>query len=219
MFTMRVPTIVAGGVLTLSTFLAGCGGGTTPPSDVGGTASVAAPSSPPPIGIVSAEHNDADITFAQRMIPHHQQAAEMAETALDQAQRVEVRSLAEQILAAQGPEVTTLIDSLTIWGAEVPAPGSISGGMTGMDHSSMRGMNGADMPGMMTDAQMQELRDATGTMFDTMFLQMMIQHHRGAVSDAQQEVGNGSNPQTKQLAAKMVAEQNAEIDRLQKLLG
>jgi uncharacterized protein (DUF305 family) len=64
----------------------------------------------------------------------------------------------------------------------------------------MTAMSGADhsgMPGMMTDAHMQKLRKATGTTFDTMFLQMMIEHHRGAVTDAQQELAEGSNPQAK----------------------
>jgi uncharacterized protein (DUF305 family) len=103
--------------------------------------------------------------------------------------------------------------------------------MTGMDHGGMTGMNDADqggvtamngpghsgMPGMMTDAQLQELRNATGTTFDTMFLQMMIEHHRGAVTDAQREMANGSNPEAKQLAAKIVADQTAEINRMQQL--
>jgi uncharacterized protein (DUF305 family) len=153
------------------------------------------------------------------MIPHHQQAIDMAEIATDRAQRAEVKSLAEQIRAAQGPEITELTAFLTAWGAEVPTTGAMSGGMGGMNQSGMTGMNGADMPGMMTDAQMQELRNATGSRFDTMFLQMMIEHHRGAVTDAQREVDEGSNPQATQLAAKIVADQNAEIARMQNLLA
>ena len=230
MSNTRVPTVVGGGVLALSLFLTGCGGGSTAPASSAGNPPAAAPSSPSSSGAVVAEHNDVDITFAQRMIPHHQQAIEMAKMATDRAQRAEVKSLAEQIRTAQGPEITQLIDFLAAWGAEAPAPGSMSGGTTGTDDSGMAGtpgmngtampgMNGTAMPGMMTDAQMQELRNTTGTMFDTMFLQMMIEHHRSAVTEAQQEVDNGSNPQAKQLATKIVADQNAEIDRMQKLLG
>lgn len=209
----RVPAVTVGGVLTLSLILTGCGGGTatTPPAG-SGASSVAAPDSQPPTGAVSTEHNDTDITFAQRMIPHHQQAVEMAEIAVDRAQRAEVKTLAEQIRTAQGPEITQLIDFLNAWGAEAPAPGAMSSGMGGTDHSS-------GMPGMMADPQMQELRTVTGPMFDTMFLQMMIEHHRGAVSEAQREVDDGSNPEATQLASKIIADQNAEIDRMQQLLG
>ena len=227
----RIPLVAAGGVLTLSLVLAGCGGGaSTTPSANSGAPSVAAGSSQAPTGAVSAEHNDVDVAFAQTMIPHHQQAIEMADIATDRAQRPEVKTLAEEIRTAQGPEITQLLDFLAAWGAEAPPPGSVSGGTGGMDHGGMTGMNtpdqggmtarnGTSMPGMMTDAQMQELRNATGPMFDTMFLQMMIEHHRGAVSDAQREVAGGSNPQAKALAEKIVADQNAEIGRMQKLLA
>ena len=88
-----------------------------------------------------------------------------------------------------------------------------------MNGSGMSGMNGPTMPGMMTDAQMNELRNASGAAFDAMFLQMMIEHHRGAVTDAQQEVDSGSNPEATQLATKIVADQTAEIGRMQQLLA
>ena len=217
MSSTRVPAAVAGGALTLSLFLTSCGGGTPAPAPAtsAGAPSVVAPSSQSPTGAVSAQHNDVDVTFAQQMIPHHQQAIEMAEIATDRAQRAEVKSLAEQIRTAQGPEITQLIDFLTAWGASTHSwrHGRRDG------PSGTTGMNGTDMPGMMTDAQMQELRNATGTMFDTMFLQMMIEHHRGAVTDAQREVDEGSNPEAKQLAAKIVADQTAEIGRMEQLLG
>jgi uncharacterized protein (DUF305 family) len=200
----RVSAVASGGVLTLSLILAGCSGGTTTtPSASSGASSAAAPSSQSPSGAVSAEHNDTDIAFAQGMIPHHQQAIEMAEIAVDRAQRAEVKTLAEEIRTAQGPEITQLIDFLAAWGAEAPPPGSMAGGMTGMNtpnQTGMTAMNGAAMPGMMTDAQMQQLRNAPGATFDTMFLQMMIVHHRGAVSDAQREVDAGKNPQPQSTA-------------------
>jgi uncharacterized protein (DUF305 family) len=225
----RVPAIVAGGVLSLSLFLTGCGGGTTAtaPASSASAPSAAAPSDQPSTEVVSEQHNDADVTFAQRMIAHHEQAIAMADITTDRSQRAEVKSLAEQIRTAQGPEITQLTDFLTAWGEQALAPGSMSGGMdhsattamNGADQSSMASTNGAGMPGMMTDAQMQELRNVPATTFDAMFLQKMIEHHRGAVADAQREVEEGSNPQAKQLAAKIVADQNAEIGRMQQLLG
>lgn len=214
----RVPAVAAGGALALSLILSGCGGGstTTAPASTGGATSAAVPSSASPATAVSAQHNDADVEFAQMMIPHHQQAIAMAEIAVDRAQRAEVTSLAEQIRTAQGPEITQLTGFLTAWGASVPTTTGVS---AGMNDSGMTGMNGPTMPGMMTDAQMNELRNASGAAFDTMFLQMMIEHHRGAVTDAQREVDNGSNPEATQLATKIVADQTAEIGRMQQLLG
>ena len=214
----RVPAVAAGGALALSLILSGCGGGstTTAPASTGGATSAAAPSSASPATAVSAQHNDADVEFAQMMIPHHQQAIAMAEIAVDRAQRAEVTSLAEQIRTAQGPEITQLTGFLTAWGASVPATTGVS---AGTNPSGMTGMNGPTMPGMMTDAQMNELRTASGAAFDTMFLQMMIEHHRGAVTDAQREVDNGSSPEGTQLATKIVADQTAEIGRMQQLLG
>ena len=214
----RVPAVAAGGALALSLILSGCGGGstTTAPASTGGATSAAAPSSASPATAVSAQHNDADVEFAQMMIPHHQQAIAIAEIAVDRAQRAEVTSLAEQIRTAQGPEITQLTGFLTAWGASVPTTGVSAG----MNRSGMTGMNSSTtMPGMMTDAQMNELRTASGAAFDTMFLQMMIEHHRGAVTDAQREVDNGSNPEATQLATKIVADQTAEIGRMQQLLG
>ena len=213
----RVPAVAAGGALALSLILSGCGGGstTTAPASTGGATSAAVPSSASPATAVSAQHNDADVEFAQMMIPHHQQAIAMAEIAVARAQRAEVTSLAEQIRTAQGPEITQLTGFLTAWGASVPTTGVSAG----MNDSGMTGMNGPTMPGMMTDAQMNELRNASGAAFDTMFLQMMIEHHRGAVTDAQREVDNGSNPEATQLATKIVADQTAEIGRMQQLLG
>lgn len=73
------------------------------------------------------------------------------------------------------------------------------------------------MPGAMTPGQMEQLRTATGAGFDQMFLTMMIEHHQGAVTTAQREAEQGSNTDAQQLAEKIVADQNAEIGRMQQL--
>ena len=92
---------VIGGVLAIALVLTGCGGSNT-----------TAPANPtPPTSSTaqsSIEHNDADIAFAQMMIPHHRDAVAMAELAADRAQNAEVKTLAEQIRAAQQPEIDQL---------------------------------------------------------------------------------------------------------------
>ena len=208
---IRTSTRVAltGGALTLTLALSACAGDAPPAGTT--TPAGGAPAASAQAG-VSQEHNDADIRFAQGMIQHHRQAVEMAEMAADRAQNPEVKALAEKIQAAQDPEIETMTGFLKTWGAEVPA----EGGMAGMDHSGMSGMS--EMSGMMTPEQMAELEGATGDAFDTAFLEMMIMHHEGAVTDAQRELAEGVNPQAKDLATQIVSDQTAEIEQMRQLL-
>jgi uncharacterized protein (DUF305 family) len=200
MSTISRSTRAAVGILALALALSACGGSAAP---TGSTAASEAPASAP--ADAGAEHNDADIRFAQMMIPHHQQALEMAETALQRTQNAEVRALAEQIQSAQDPEITTLSGFLESWGA-APA----DEGMAGMDHSGMSGMMG--------QGDMDALAGASGAAFDTMFLEMMIAHHEGAITEAEREVAEGANTQAKELAAQIVSDQTAEIEQMRQLL-
>ena len=210
MITLRMPAGLAGGLIALSLTLTGCGGSTaTAPADPAPAASTAAQA--------GAQFNEADVTFAQLMIPHHREAVEMAELAADRAQNPEVKTLAEEIRAAQEPEINQLTGFLTAWGAEVPTTDS-TGGMSGSGMSEMSDTPSmSEMPGAMTPEGMEQLRNATGTAFDDMFLTSMIEHHRGAVTMAQREIDEGSDPGAKQLAEKIVADQNAEVSRMQQL--
>ncbi|PSK95996.1 uncharacterized protein (DUF305 family) [Murinocardiopsis flavida] len=148
----------------------------------------------------SARHNKADVEFAQMMIPHHEQAVEMAELAETRA-GADVRSLAKEIDKAQGPEIKQLTGMLESWGEEP---------LESMDHS---------MDGMLTDAQMTELEQADGDAFDKAFVDSMIEHHEGAVDMAQSELDDGENPEAKKLAEDIVSTQNDEITRMRELLG
>ncbi|HEX2316737.1 MAG TPA: DUF305 domain-containing protein [Thermomonospora sp.] len=153
-------------------------------------------------------HNDADVAFAQGMIPHHRQAVEMADLAATRASSREVKDLAAAIKRAQDPEIRTMTGWLTLWGEPVPSPGA--------DHGGHGGHGG--MPGMMSPEQMQRLRDAEGKAFDTAFLELMIEHHRGAVTMAETERAKGAFPAARQLAATIITTQNAEITRMTALL-
>ncbi len=158
----------------------------------------------------NAEFNDADVTFATEMIPHHQQAVEMAELAADRAQSPEVRQLAEDIEAAQGPEIETMTQWLMNWGQETPV-GS-------MDHGDMGHGDSQEMPGMMDEAEMTQLMKSDGAAFDQMFLQMMVEHHEGAIEMARTERANGENPDAVALAEQIESDQEAEIGEMDELL-
>ena len=157
----------------------------------------------------SAAFNDADIAFAQGMIPHHKQAVEMADLAATRASSAKVKDLATRIKAAQGPEIATMTAWLKSWNKPVIAAG---GGMAGMDHGG-----DADM-GMMSAANMKSLTASTGAAFDKMFLTMMIEHHKGAIDMAKTEQTDGKFAATKALAGSIVTAQQAEIDEMGKLL-
>jgi uncharacterized protein (DUF305 family) len=158
----------------------------------------------------SAEHNAADVTFAQQMIPHHEQAIVMAELAESRAESRDVRSLATAIEAAQGPEIAIMTGWLESWGEDVPD--SIMGGN---DHGAM---DHGDMPGMMSEEQMATLEDASGAEFDELFLRMMIEHHEGAIEMAQIEQADGAYPAAIAMAEEIEATQAEEIELMEGLL-
>jgi len=152
----------------------------------------------------TAERNAADVKFAQDMIPHHDQAIEMAKLAATRASSPEVKALAQKIEGAQDPEITTMSGWLKAWGEDVP-DASTGGAMAG--HSAM--------PGMMSTDEMTELGTMSATDFDKMFLEMMIRHHEGAIEMAKTEQAEGKNAGAKALAAQIEKAQTAEISQMQ----
>ena len=163
-------------------------------------------------GAVVATGSDADVTFAQLMISHHEQAVQMADMALQQSTSAEVTDLATQIKAAQDPEIGQMRGWLQQWGA----PEQMDG-MDGMDHGDMD-MGGQSAGGMMSDADMGALGNASGADFDRMWLTMMIAHHEGAIKMAEQVKAESTNPDVIALADAIVAGQKKEIDTMQQLL-
>ena len=163
-------------------------------------------------GSGAGDHNKQDVTFASDMIPHHQQAIVMAKMAKAHAGSTDVKQLANDIEAAQGPEIKTMTGWLNTWGEDVPS-GSMSG-MGGMGDSSNN-----DMAGMMSDTDMAKLGRATGPTFDQMWLKGMIAHHEGAVEMANTEIAKGKSGDAINLAKSIKAAQTKEIAKMKKMLG
>lgn len=190
-------------ILTTAVVLTACGNGDD------NTAS--ATSSPVAAGTateqVAGDHNQADVRFAEDMIPHHRQAVEMAALVPSRSSDPAVIDLAARIQQAQDPEITTMAGWLRDWGVAVPE----GSGHGGMDHGSM--------PGMMTHEQMVQLEAARGPEFDRMWLTMMIAHHEGAVQMAGTELAEGAYPDAKALAQQIIDAQQAEIEQMQALLN
>ncbi|MCS7476018.1 DUF305 domain-containing protein [Umezawaea endophytica] len=145
--------------------------------------------------------NDADVAFAQRMIPHHAQAVEMADLVDGRTTNPEVVELATAVKKAQQPEIDTLTGWLEAWGEPVEA-----------GHS---GHSGDDMAGMVDTSALTGL---TGADFDRAWLTAMVEHHEGALDMANQQLSAGSDDKVKQFAAGVFAAQRAEIDEMKALL-
>jgi uncharacterized protein (DUF305 family) len=156
------------------------------------------------------------------MITHHAQALSMVDLTLDRPLDPEVQALAEDIREAQAPEIETMADWLTSWGEEVPATmrDHVNGGHDMDDMSdNMDNMDHDDMPGMMTADDIDELENAGDGEFEDMWLEMMIEHHEGAVEMAKREQEDGRFKDAVDLARQIIEAQNKEIATMKELLG
>lgn len=161
--------------------------------------------------------NDADVAFATDMIQHHAQALAMVDLAAGRPLDPEVQALTEQIRDAQAPEIETMTDWLTAWDQKIPAT------VRDHTHADMGGMDGddtgSDMPGMMTAEQMGELEHASDADFQDRWLQMMIEHHEGAIQMARDEQADGTFDGATALAKDIESSQQQEIDTMTGMLG
>lgn len=201
--------------------VAACGGqdqqAAPPPESVAFTASdvpVVVPGSPgePTTTIAPGETaqmensgawGQGDVDFVLAMVPHHTQALRMAELAPERASDERVRAIADRILAAQGPE----IDVMQSWLAT-----------NGLPEADPEDHGHHDMQGMASSEQLLALTSAEGEEFDRLFLQLMSEHHEGALAMADAAV-EASNPQVQDMITDTVVSQSVEITRMQALLA
>lgn len=210
-WTYRLLTV---GVLALG-LLAGCTG--APPPPPANSAPVIVPGKPgeeastiPPGEATVVEQprpNDADKRFVQDMIVHHLQAVYMAGLAPERASSSDVKGLASRIADVQGPEV----DMMNRWLSQHAVPT--------VNPDAPHGHGGGTMPGMATDEQLDALKNAKGTAFDTLFLELMIAHHEGALTMADEVRKNGVDIRVQEIADDVTAEQADEIRRMRAWLG
>jgi len=156
--------------------------------------------------------NQADVTFVRNMIVHHAQAVEMARLAPERAAAKNVKGIADRIGDSQPPEIGMLnrwleqFDQPTV---DPSAPGH--GGHGGHDAEE-------PMPGMATPAQLEALRAASGERFDTLFLQMMVTHHEGALAMVEQVRTTGADVRVQEIADDIAVTQTDEIHRMRGML-
>ncbi|WP_446042286.1 DUF305 domain-containing protein [Streptomyces sp. SID1121] len=145
--------------------------------------------------------NSADFTYAQMMIVHHTQALKMTELVPKRAASASVKRLAERIASAQKPEIDVMAGWLEINGGAKKT--------SGHDHGAM--------PGMATEAQLDQLRASKGKAFDELFLTLMITHHQGAITMATEALSSGNNVLVEEMAGDVIAQQTSEMARMRAL--
>jgi len=176
-------------------------------------------------GTASPTSESAAAGFLRDMQVHHAQAVDMAMTIRDSSDDPALRRLAYDIALGQSNQAGQMFGLLESWGLSQasgqPAMTWMSqpviDGSSGGEHGGMGGEEGV-MPGMATDAQLAELRGATGTEAEKLFLTLMIAHHRGGLEMAQAVLPRTTVPPVVAMANGILVTQQADIDAMQAML-
>lgn len=162
-------------------------------------------------------YTPADVRFMTAMIGHHAQAIDMARMAPTHGASQAVQVLAGRIINAQQDEIALMQRWLRERG--LPVPEAKAAGqkmmMGGVEHEHL-------MPGMLTAEEMQQLDRARGAEYDRLFLTLMIRHHQGAVTMAQEWFGSqgaGQDESVFKLVSDVNVDQATEIARMQQMLA
>lgn len=158
----------------------------------------------------------ADVDFMSGMIYHHAQAIVMAGWADSNQAGPSVKVLCGRIINAQRDEIRILQSWLRNRNQAIPEPRAA--GMPMMMNGTKRDML---MPGMLSPEQMAALHAAKGPDFDRLFLQDMIQHHKGAVQMVKDLFGSEGAAQDDivfKVASDINVDQTTEIARMEKML-
>ena len=157
------------------------------------------------MGFGSRTTTNIDRHFIEQMIPHHEDAITMANSALKNSKRPEIKSLAQNILKSQGDEINQMTQWYGEWfGQEVPR------GTAQMNTHGMMGSGGSMHMGMMgNESDILSLDSATD--FDKEFIRQMIPHHQMAVMMATMLENSTDKAEMKQLAKNIITAQNKEI--------
>lgn len=160
--------------------------------------------------LAGIQFSGGDAKFMQGMISHHSQALEMSILVSDRTNRDTMKLMARRISLSQEDEIDMMQDWLEARDLMVP----------GMDSHNMA--DGEMMPGMASMEEMAELGTLQGAAFDTMFLRLMIEHHKGALTMVEDLLGQRGSAQDSVLfefTSDVTADQASEIDRMNSMLA
>lgn len=147
-----------------------------------------------------------DLRFVDGMIPHHEGGVIMAQDALRNSKRAEIRQLAQAIIDAQDQEIAQMKQWRQAWYPN-------AGDTPMMYDASMGHM--MPMTEEMRASMMMEIDLGTADdQFDLRFLNAMIPHHEGALDMAQQALEKSDRAELKELAQSILTSQQKEIDQM-----
>jgi uncharacterized protein (DUF305 family) len=180
-------------------------------------ASCGSPSTPEPTGPSgasptrdsrSADHNAADVAFAEGMIPHHRQAVDMAAMVPSRSTNPDLLVMATHISSDQQAEILTMKGLLTQWDVR-DAP----------SHENPDAHTGMPVAGMVDGATLNTIQSLSGMSFDALWMTSMISHHEGAIAMARMEIDHGRSSDAIKLATLMISAQQREIAQMNHLLS
>ncbi len=171
------------------------------------TTTTDAPPPPPP-----SSANEADAEFVRMMIPHHHQALVMSRLAPDRTSNSELLALAGRIDVEQTIEINMMQQWQAANGFDETDPESAYAMM--MQNPMM-----IEMMGMATQAELDLLETLSGTAFDELFLQLMIDHHQGAVDMCVRVMTDGQDFVLQSIANEMLTTQSTQIFQMEAMLG
>ncbi len=137
-----------------------------------------------------------DAQFIDGMIVHHQGAIEVANEVLQKAEHVELKTMAEGVIAAQSKEIANMQGWRATWFADLPNTGGMKSDMGEMAMGDMQISSDESIP------------------FDQRFLTAMISHHQGAIDMAKMAQQMSEKAEIKTLADAIIKAQQAEIEQM-----
>jgi uncharacterized protein (DUF305 family) len=195
----------AGGAFALL-LLGGCGAAVPAATQEAGSSPQPRATQTP---VAERAFTDADVQFMQHMMVHHAQAVEMTALVPERASQPDLLLMAERIAVSQTDEMAQMVSWLRSRGQAVPGPHAHHG----LDH--------AGMPGMQSPEQMARLEASRGPLFDRLFLEMMIDHHEGALVMVEALLGTDGAAQetdTYTFVSHVDSDQRIEIERMRRML-
>ncbi|WP_405396464.1 DUF305 domain-containing protein [Streptomyces microflavus] len=194
--TARLP-VVAPILLALLglTASAGCSTTTEPAPAASPVRTAAAPSP-------STSSTPTDAAWAQLMTPMNEKALALLTLAADRATEPLLRAFATRLHSGQEAELGRLRPLLA---------------RMGLPDTDVHA--GHDMPGMVTEADLEAARAAEGAAFDRLFLTGIRDHLRHSAQVSRSEITAGARADAKQLAAALVTAREAALTELEGLPG
>ncbi|MFO7793602.1 MAG: DUF305 domain-containing protein [Candidatus Nanohaloarchaea archaeon] len=144
----------------------------------------------------NGDFNRNDVMFMNMMIVHHNQAIEMAELSENRTDNENILELSNNISEAQTRENEQMIE----WMQEL-------GYNPGNHHP---------MAGMASQEEMQQLRNSNGSEYNQLFAELMIEHHEGGITMAQNFYNSGENTELREMQGQMIDAQENEIERMRR---